>query len=324
MKTTILRAGSPVLVSALVLLCACGGEDKKPAPVDKGSGVQKLQRETPKDEGRLQPNEGTEKVVLSPEAVRLQQQIKLLRERLKEAEADDDFDAIAEQLGRISELGERGKDLWPQVLEAATHEDPFVRGFALQAAAKINPAASREVLEKALGDEEPSVREAVVQAWGTAGIKDLTPLLSRVNDEFDPKVQFAILHTVAEVGDASHMDQVVGVLDSLMPNALKPAVRFLAEKGGSAQAERIAGFIERDDMDLRVAVSRSLEQLGDKSKPVLLALTSTLTDDDLPVRMAGFTALKTLTGQDLGYDPRGPEETRANAAKAFQEWIDRN
>lgn len=312
------------LMLALVLvmpLAGCGGDDAGAPSVPSEKGMKKLDREQKPDKDERDATGGTSEPAITPEERMRRDKLKLLKEKLgKTTDPDDRADLLGEVMG----FGEHAKGLWPEVAACFKDEEPFTRGVALQAAAKIDKIKARELLERGLEDDEAEVRKMASEAWASAEIKDLTPLISRIKEEFEPSVQMAAMVTVEKIGEKHHAPLVIDILEDLDLNALKPAVRFLAEKGEPAHADRIAGFLDRDDVDLRVLVARTLEKAGRKSKPVLTNLANALIDDEDTVRKAAFAAIKALTGQEFGYDPDAPEAARQAAVKAAKAWIDKN
>jgi len=308
-----------LIATAVTALSACGGDDDSSRSGRRISNKsQVLENE---DRNAVSGGGAGQGSGVTAQDRQLRARAKLLKSQLGAAA---DSDSRAEILGNVMILGEHGKSLWSDVIACFKDEEPFTRGMVLQTAAAIDPSKCQGLLLKGLVDEEAEVRQMAAEAWGKASIKELAPLLDKVRDELEGPVQFAIMKAVEDLGEPHHTLRVVEVLDDLGSNALKPAIRFLAEKGGSDQAERIAGFLERNDMDVRILAARTLAGLKRKTKPILRGLVTTLTDEEVPVRQAGIDALKALTGQDLGYDPEASEEARTNARAAWRTWIDRN
>jgi len=311
-----------MLALTLVLpLAACGGDDKNQSSVSSSADMEKLDKESKPDTGERSAA-GTEvPPAITAEERRRQAMLRLLKEKLQKT---SDSDERSDHLAEVMEFGEHAKSLWPEVAACFKDEEPFTRGVALEAAARIDKLKARELLERGLKDDEAEVREMASKAWAVAEIKDLSPLLDRIQSEFEPKVQFAVMVTVEKIGEKHHAPMVVQLLGDLDLNAVKPAVRFIAEKGEPAHIDQLAEFMERDDVDLRVLVARTMGKAGRKSKPILNNLANGLVDDEETVRTAAIEALKALTKEELGYDPLAPEEARRNGMKAWKEWIKKN
>lgn len=302
----------------LPLASSCGGDEGSEKEV-KPTDLKKLQAENKKDDPGV--GTGNNEPAITPEERRRRASLKLLKQKLKQT---TDPDERAEFLAEVAQFGTHAKSLWPEILVCLKDEEPFTRAMALETAAKVDPTGCQPLLVQGLADDESEVREKAAAAWGMAGIKELTPLLDRVPEEFEGRVHFAIMVTVEKLGEKHHVPLIAKVLDDLDTGALKPTVRFLGKHGGKDYAATIAGYLERDDVDLRILSARTLKALGDKTKPVLTGLAAALLDDEEPVREAAIDALKGLTGQDLGYEAGADEEARANARKAWVEWISSN
>ncbi|MAG57596.1 MAG: hypothetical protein CMJ83_14990 [Planctomycetes bacterium] len=308
-------------MAGLSLAC-CGGDDDR-EKVDVGGGKKTvLQQEDKKPDSAHGGSGGTEQAV-TPQERQARAKVKLLKERLAKTTDSDDR---AEILGEVVTLGAHAMSMWSEVVACFKDEEPFTRGFALQAAAKVNPTSCRELLEQGLKDDEAEVRKMAAEAWCQAEIKDLAPLLDIVPNELEAQVQMAIMVAVEKHGQKYHAAQVTKIMGDLDSNALKPAIRFLVEKGEDAPAfaPAIAEYLDRADLDLRVLAARSIEKLGFKNKAILTKLCSTLVDEESSVRKAGIETLRKLTGQDLGYALEDSEEERAESEKEWRDWVLKN
>ena len=298
-------------------LAACGGSDEPSnAPP---SGESEASSDKGKPDEAAAPAVNTEPAITREER-RRRAALTLLQEKLQKTKDSDDR---AELLAEVAQFGTHAKTLWPEVLVGFKDEESFTRAVALETAAKVDPVGCQPLLVQGLADDETEVREKAAAAWAVAGIKELSPLLDRIPEEFEGRVQFAIMVTVDKVGEKHHVPLVAKVLGDLDSGALKPTVRFLGRNGGKEHAATIAEYLERDDVDLRILTARTLKKIGEKSKPVLTGLAAALRDDEPSVREAAIDALKGLTGQDLGYEVE-TEEDAEEASKAWVEWISKN
>ena len=307
-----------MLVMACALaLAACGGDDAASKEVPS-KDLKALKGQSAKG-GATAAERG--EPAITPQDRRRRAAIMLLREKLEKVK---DPDERADLLAEVAQFGVHAKPLWSAVLAGFRDEEPFTRAVALETAAKVDPLGCQPLLLQGLGDDESEVREMAAAAWALAGIKELSPLLDRIENEFEARVQFAIMVAVEAVGEKHHVPLVAKVVGDLDPSALKPTIRFLGKHGAKDHAGTIVDCLEKDDVDLRILAARTLKALGVKAKPILSGLASALLDDEPGVREAAVNALKSLTGQDLGYDPSADEDTRSQARAAWVEWISRN
>ncbi len=309
-----MRKTVPLVVGVVFVLAACGGDDEASSAPPKESLKQAVDVSTSEEENTPAP------IAVTPEQRRVRAAVALLKNKLSRAtDPEDKADLLAE----VAQLGAGATALWPVIQTCARDEEPYLRSVALETAAQVMPGSCQALLQQALEDDEMEVREKAASAWSRAGIKELSPLLEHLEEEFEGRVQFAIMVAVEALAEKHHMPLIRNVVEDLDTSALRPVVRLITKHGEPADALLMTGFLDRDDVDLRIQTSRSLKALKNQSKPVLRALANTLLDDEQTVREAAVDALKSLADNEFGFEPDADEEVRSNVRKAWIEWIER-
>ena len=317
-----MRIAKSSLVLLVSCLVACGGDQQKPVEIgnsdlEKGQIVAEKKADDKTSSGSV-TSKGKEEIVDPAERQR-----RANAERISKAlkGTKDPFDRAELLLSAVG-LGKSGISLWPEVEEAAGHKDPELRAAALQVAAAIGPGRVRSLLEKALKDDEDSVRSAAVEAWKSAEIESLDPLLTHLADEYEDGVRFAILLAVRAKADPAHEPRVAAALDDLDARSATVAVEYLRDRKAASRAPKIAALLDRDGAALRTTAAKALQQLGNGDAQVLKPLVRALIDEEEPVRRAAHEALKSLTHQEFDYDPAADAEARTKGAEAWRKWVD--
>ena len=307
-----------LLVSVPLILTACG-EKESPPPARKKlttrrdkapAGVaQPIEAETPS---------GTEAPSVSIEEIKKREMARKLKKLLAAAK---DVDAHLEALGDIARLGKAALPLLSDVKSLTRHEDPEVRAEAYRTLAAIAEEDARPLLENGFKDDDETVRMAAVEAWKTAGIKDVTPLFTLLEDEIEPSVQYAVAVAVRDLGQPFNAAQAARAVEDVAPAAAKPLIEFLVKQKDAKYVDLLVENMSQADPSVRVVSARGLGELGVKNKAVYTALVSGLDDDDDRVQKASIDALKKLTGETRGFDMDTPIEERRQAAEAWKEWL---
>ena len=308
-------------LSVLVLVPACGGEDKKTARGEVKTFNEPAAGET----ATGGPGGGSETTTgptpASREEARLKATLDALRERWKETSDSLDRAEVVEDIVRV---GPGARSLMFMVHEVLKDEDSMARAAGVRAVVAIDPDDARPFLELALRDEEAEVRTAAATAWGTAGIKDLGPLLQLLEDDIEVNPTMAAAMVVEEHGEDYILPRVARLIEGVPVTAAVPLLRFLGEQKAADHATEVAFFLSRNDRVARRTAAEVLRTLGVKTRAVLDELANALEDEDRGVRAAARDALMRLTKQEMGFEPDDPEERRAKDVKAWRDWIAAN
>lgn len=313
-----------LLLGLGAVLAACGKKDG-PDPVSPGDSpeVQIIRREDPKPppEGGAAAGETpkpVEEAAVSREEAARRARLGQLRAALEKA---GDSDTRAEILGALESYGSAAKGMWPLIVAAMEDEEPFTRGQAVVTASAADPGQARPLIDKALADPDAQVRRMAVQAFEKGGYPDLDALIRRMRDEFDAQVQLSVLMIAERSGNPLYKPAVLEILDDLAMQAAPGAFRYLAKIKAADASGAVVPFLNRGEPDTRLAAVRSLQEMGDAGKPVLLALSDALLDEDVNVRRAANEALEAMTGEECGFTPGGSEEVRRNERNAWRTYI---
>lgn len=129
-----------------------------------------------------------------------------------------------------------------------------------------------DLFARRVTDEDPGVRAAATRALGLHGRQEHVPLLIERVQDADPAVREEACRSLQRIHDPRAIDPLLA--------ALNPA--------------------REPETPVRVEAARALGQYADPR--VLEALIASLADDSLAVNAATLFSLRTLTGQNFGYD----------------------
>jgi len=96
------------------------------------------------------------------------------------------------------------------------------------------------------------------------------------------------------------------------------AVYALGETGDSGVVPHLTPMLQDEDLFVRMATARMLDELGVKS--AVPALIEALDDVQGAVREAAVVALRRITGEDMGFNPVGSDVDRAKRLKTWRDW----
>ena len=96
------------------------------------------------------------------------------------------------------------------------------------------------------------------------------------------------------------------------------AVYALGETGDPDVVPHLTPMLLDEDLFVRMATARMLDELGVKS--AVPALIEALDDVQGAVREAAVVALRRITGEDMGFNPVGSDVDRAKRLKAWRDW----
>lgn len=129
-------------------------------------------------------------------------------------------------------------------------------------------------------DEDPGVRSAATRAIARHGSPDQAGLIIARLDDEDPLVR---------------LEAARGLQRMHSPEAVEPLIRLISlDETGEVYAE--------DNEDIRAAAADALGQYAENR--VVEALIAALADQSLAVNTRALGSLRTLTGQDYGYNRR--------------------
>jgi HEAT repeat protein len=185
-------------------------------------------------------------------------------------------------------------------------EEPAMRSQALQTLMWNGTGElTTEVLDKALADDDPSVRATAVSALGTVASDESIERLFGLVDDEDSMIRSTAISALATSGAPEAEEVLIGALDD--PELSSTAMWGLQSMGTREGAEAIRGLAATGDLDQRVA---AIGMLGnDPSSEAGQILAERLQSDDSGEASSALWAL----------------QARGNtaAAEAIAEMIDR-
>lgn len=145
-------------------------------------------------------------------------------------------------------------------------------------------------------DPDPSVRAAACKALGRHGNPEHTPL---------------ILKLLVEDPDASVRTEAARSLQRIhSPSAIEPLLNSIRQPDVTSTRFKL-----EEDAEVRAQAALALAQY--REPKVLQGLIAALSDQRLAVNRNALAALRTLTGQDFGYDRRPWAEWLAKNPSPF-------
>lgn len=184
----------------------------------------------------------------------------------------------------------------------ADAQDPFdpdrrARGMlALSTTSAGSDPAYVSLYVENMRDPDASVRAAACKALGRHGSAEHLPL---------------IIDTLTNDKDVGVRVQAATTLQRIHgPEAIEPLLACIRQPEGASSRIKVEEFSE-----VRAAAALALGQYRDQK--VLQGLVAALNDQRLAVNRSALTALRTLTGQDFGYDARPWADWLKNNPKPF-------
>ena len=200
----------------------------------------------------------------------------------------------------------------------------------------LNPFASRDRVSIATPTERAdSIRALAEQSTGTDTPEQqaiVADLVAQLRDEHDPLIRETMLVTLSEFNTPLAAEAVLAGLSDTDPFVRRTCCRVLGENPSEEGAIKLTSVLREDsDFDVRVAAARALGAAPGGQQVLVAALE----DRDPAMQYVGVTAMKELTGKDLGGDvsayialakgethaPSVQEEPQVNVANRLTGWI---
>lgn len=285
--TKLLRTLGRLLCALFVVLAAgCSSDDESERqPADKaepeGSKAEKGTLEPPGDSARTSKDSVQERVAFFINA--LKDEDPEVRERAAEA---------------LGSFGPESKEAVPALIEALKDDDEKVCGQAAHALAKVGHWAI-PTLTKAIGDEDPVVREAVAEVltwmrWNRNAREQAVPALKEALKDEDPEVRSNAARVIQSISRQLLFAPKRASGDEA-PDVPEPATAVLGKIDMEAK-EAIPTLIKalkQEESDVREAAAEALGRIGPESEAVTSALVEALKDENPKVRRSAAWALTT-------------------------------
>jgi len=167
------------------------------------------------------------------------------------------LDAI-EAMGRLRDPGSL-----PHLSKLLDHDDSRVRIFAAAAVLPLGEeAAALPVLEAAVEDEDPLVRQRLAEQLEAVAADSVVPLLVRLAGDDERDVRLAALRALADRGAAPAVEHLQGVLGDTDNEAVSVALSGLARHGDSSLVASIEPLLESNDPYVRLSAANAIMAVG--------------------------------------------------------------
>jgi len=144
-------------------------------------------------------------------------------------------------------------------------------------------------------------------------------LSQQVLGEHDPRVRAAMLVVAAEFDAPAAVAICRGALEDPEPRVRMAACEAWRKRGGPEAVKLLAARVDADsDIDVRLRALRELGELGDES--AVPALARALEDPNPAVQFRAVSALKEVSGRDLGDDVNAWRAWAADPNAEGTEW----
>jgi len=175
-------------------------------------------------------------------------------------------------------------------------EEPRVRANAVVALAGDTSPETVSLLQLALIDEVADVRIAAVRALGGTGSREVTDSLHLLLDDIEPRVQRAVLQTLARLGDPRSLMPLIDYMRRSSGGLLINAMEALVASAGPDAAPHLQQYISSADEEVVKSVIALLSVI---SPEILLASIDRLLEHPhWEVRSRALRALADTVGGD--------------------------
>ena len=193
--------------------------------------------------------------------------------------------------GLESVATEAGADRLPALRPFATHKHEDVRAKAIQVLAKIDPAATADLVRKGLTDPSPAVRKAALRAMHKAKLLKADDLLAALKGA-EKDMTETVVELVPATSNPALRSLVATELKATAVARRERAVRALGRMGNAADLAVLTGLLGSDkDKKTRAAAARALgEHPAIADFAALLAAAKGLKEKERTVKEAAGTA----------------------------------
>ncbi|MBW2261370.1 MAG: HEAT repeat domain-containing protein [Deltaproteobacteria bacterium] len=182
--------------------------------------------------------------------------------------------------------------------ELLDHHDPLVRAAVVEAIGKIGGAVDPQPIIDLLKDDHQHVQQNAIFALGELGIPAAVDQLVALLAEDDKWVPYLASEALAKIGDPA-VDALAEVTLSGNPQVKSLAAASLGNIGGKDSARALVALLSDEDVSAD-AVTALIEVGPPAVKPLVKALSS----KKAGVPHAAVEALRGITGEDLGNNPK--------------------
>lgn len=183
-----------------------------------------------------------------------------------------------------------------QAIAIASAKDATVRELAIRALAAFSKdkpnARVTEVLEKALGEKEPGIRQAAAYALARSSDEGVLARMAKLAGDGDAEVRAQVAHAIGRAKGAANDALLIKFLDD-NDNAVKEAaLTAIQAKKLTAAQDKVRFLVAHRKVEVRREAMRALVQLATPADPQLFDIYSkAMQDEDSEVKMIALDGL---------------------------------
>jgi len=178
-------------------------------------------------------------------------------------------------------------------LEKVIQEGQDYKYEAILGVAKIGNPEAIAVLTKALSNQDPAIRAAVIRSLAQHNVKSAMADISKLKSDPDEKVRQAAIKALAAFGDNNVTKDVLSQLEASSPYSRTGAIEMLEQLKAKESIPALLNLTRTDaDSSVRSRALSAVKTIA-PDDPRLHSATLKLTEDkDNRVRLAAFDALQ--------------------------------
>lgn len=205
-----------------------------------------------------------------------------------------------------TEVRNMGNLITPGLLALCKNNEtpaPMLRSILLALGDSKDPRAG-SALSELLKSEDAGVRKLAARAMGDSNYKAGAAQLDAVasNEKEDEEVRLFAATSSIRLGGSKAAEVLKSLLKSGKPELRSRAVFALGKYGGIKQLDAVGAVLKDSDPSVREDAIAALGAMKERSTcPVLIDATK---DDNYRVRGAAMDALRELTKQSFGNEPK--------------------
>ena len=214
--------------------------------------------------------------------------------------------------------------LFENAIRCARSEDTAACEMGVRTLEKLEGPVVTQALVILSQHPEDTVRAHALDALlERPGSPALFPVLQKiVRNDPSARARIAAIRVLFKLNPVQSIPYLRKAVSDENAMVRRRAVMCLTWAGAQEAIPDLIFALEDPDVEVRRATVQALGQL--RSKVTIPYLIKGLDDSDLQVRESVWHTLQTLTGQNLGFKPRGSSETRGREKANWENWWAQN
>jgi hypothetical protein len=210
--------------------------------------------------------------------------------------------------------------LFENAIRCARSEDPATCEMGVRTLEKLEGPVVTQALVILSQHPEDTVRAHALDALlERPGSPALFPVLQKiVRNDPSARARIAAIRVLFKLNPVQSIPYLRKAVSDENAMVRRRAVMCLTWASAQEAIPDLIFALEDPDVEVRRATVQALGQL--RSKVTIPYLIKALDDGDLQVRESVWHTLQTLTGQNLGFKPRGSSETRGRDKVNWENW----